>query len=148
MTDGTGQLLQGQILAQLGFEPGGRHALGAQGGFVALGVEFAINLESLDRAYRPANCIIAGKHALLVGFEHQQALVDQVVENGLAGFRCIQQLRIVLRAELVAQAILLLAQGILELLLGNLEVADLGDNRRPYPRYSYRNQRRRRQKAR
>src|SRR5574343_1647267 len=50
LANGAGQLLQGQILAQLRFETSRRHALGAQGGLVAFAGELAVDLEGVDRS--------------------------------------------------------------------------------------------------
>jgi hypothetical protein len=122
--DRTRQLLQRQVLAQLGFETGRRHALGTQGGLVAFVGETAVDIEGLDAKDGLADRLVADEHPVLVRFEHQQALVDQVIEDGLARFRRLEQLGIVLVAELCAQAVLLIAQRFLELLLVDLQIAD------------------------
>ena len=127
MRHGPCQLLQRQILTQLGLETGRRHALATQGRFVTLTGKLAVDLEAVDAADGAADRIVAGEHTHLVRFQHQQALVDQIVEHGLARHRIVEHLRIQLTAHLGTQALLLVPQCLLELLLGNLDVADFGN---------------------
>jgi hypothetical protein len=123
LTNGTGQLLQGQILAQLRLETCGVMPWARK----AASYRSVENLPSTLKASTPAivwRTVVTGEHAVLARLDQQQALVDQVIEDCHPRFRVVQHLGIELGAKLGTQALLLLAQGLLELLLGNLQLAN------------------------
>jgi len=118
-------LLQCQILAQTRLETGWRHSLSTQHRFIAFLREFSIDLEGIDPADRAADRAVAGEQTFLTRFQRQQLLVYEVIEYRLACFRGVEDLWIDL-PHLRPQALLLLTHGLLELLLADLDIADLG----------------------
>ena len=122
-------LLQRQVLAQIGFERRRRQALRGQQHLVTLDIELAFsalqigNLQDalLQRCVRHRQIAAAGFHG-------QCLLRNQVVEDALARIGRIQHARIELRAVKLAQPVGLLALGRVQFFLGNFLTAHLGDD--------------------
>ena len=126
-TDRAQQLLQSQVLADVGLELLRAHPLSAQHRLIALQGELAVLLEGRNAPDGVGDHRIDDAQAVLFGFQQQQPLVDQVVEHGLANLGALHQLGLEGRPERLAHLILAVAQRLLELLHGDLGFADTGD---------------------
>ena len=126
LADHAEQLLQREILAQLGFELLLRHALRTQHGLVARERELAILLERRDGGNNLGQRRISYLQVAFIGLDHEQALIDQRVEHRVPHSRRIHHLGLEGGAKRLAHLVLALAQRLLELLHGNLGAAHAG----------------------
>ena len=121
------QLLHGQILAQARLEHFLAHALACNHGLVALLGELAVLLQRRHRGDELCQLLVAHRHLRRARLFGQQALGDQRIEHRAAHRRRLEKDGVELAAQLLAQAILLLAHGRLQLLLADLAAANGGD---------------------
>ena len=125
--EGLLQRLKNQLAAHALLERQRRHALRLQHLLVALGREFAVDLKRLLLRNEFIELRVGDAEPAGAGAVFQQALVDELIDERVARFRCIEDRRIVVASERLAHPILLVAHHLVEVGLSHLVVADGGD---------------------
>ncbi len=125
------QLLRGQLEAHARIELLGRHALGLQQLQVGLVVDLAVlaarQLSNRRQAVDLFDQLGIRHRQVLAGHRiGHHALLDQLIEHGLAGLRALELARIIVGAEDLARALALVAHHVVDLLHADGPAVDLG----------------------
>ncbi|OGS99367.1 MAG: hypothetical protein A2Y51_00485 [Gallionellales bacterium RIFCSPLOWO2_02_60_31] len=113
-------LLPEQLATQARLKHQRRHILISQRSFITFFIELPVILKRFDTLDNLGHLLVTDCQACSLGALDQQALRNQIVHHCMLHFGIIKQRRIKIGTQHLAQTILLLAQRIFKLLLGNL----------------------------